>query len=127
MKSSKSIHRRAFIGSVAAVATGLTVVPRHVLGGSGFVAPSDKINVAYIGLGTQGLRQLPDIIQLPEVQVTAVCDPQRKAINYYDWHPTGLRDEMRELIGKPNWNTGGNNTVPGGLDNGKEIVDLYYE
>ena len=127
MKTSKNINRRKFIGGVATVAAGLTVVPRHVLGGSGFVAPSDKINVAYIGLGTQGLRQLPDIIQLPEVQVTAVCDPQRKAINYYDWSPTGLRDEMRELIGKPNWNTGGNNSVPGGLDNGKEIVDLYYE
>ena len=38
-----------------------------------------------------------------------------------------LRDEMRKLIGKPNWNTGGNNTIPGGLDNGKEIVDAYYE
>lgn len=126
-KSSKNINRRKFIGGVATVAAGLTVVPRHVLGGTGFVAPSDKINVAYIGLGTQGLRQLPDIIQLPEVQVTAVCDPQRKAINYYDWSPTGLRDEMRKLIGKPNWNTGGNNNVPGGLDNGKEIVDLYYE
>ena len=78
MKTSKSINRREFIGGAATVAAGLTIVPRHVLGGNGFIAPSDKINVAYIGLGTQGLRQLPDIIQIPEVQVTAVCDPQRK-------------------------------------------------
>ena len=125
--SPKSFNRREFIGGVATVAAGITVVPRHVLGGSGYIAPSDKINVAYIGLGTQGLRQLPDIIKLPEVQITAVCDPQRKAISYYDWSPTGLRDEMRELIGKPDWNTGGNNTIPGGLNNGNEIVDLYYE
>lgn len=123
----KGFTRREFVGGIATVAAGLTVVPRHVLGGNGFVAPSDKINVAYIGLGTQGLRQLPDIIKLPEVQITSVCDPQRKAINYYDWSPTGLRDEMRKLIGSPNWNTGGNNTIPGGLDNGKEIVDAYYE
>ncbi|HSH19727.1 MAG TPA: hypothetical protein VLA03_04710, partial [Draconibacterium sp.] len=121
-----SIDRRKFIGGVSAAAVGLTIVPRHILGGNNFVAPSDKINVAYIGCGTQGLRQLPDLIQLPEVQITAVCDPQRKAINYYDWGPTGLRDEMRRLIGNPNWNTGGNNTIPGGLDNGKEIVDAYY-
>lgn len=125
--SSGTLPRRTFIGGVATAAVGLTVVPRHVLGGKGFVPPSDKINVAYIGLGTQGLRQLPDIIELPEVQITAVCDPQRKAINYYDWSPTGLRDQMRKLIGNPNWNTGGNNTVPGGLENGKEIVDAYYE
>jgi hypothetical protein len=109
------IDRRKFIGGVSAATVGITVLPRHVLGGNGFVAPSDKINVAYIGLGTQGLRQLPDIIQLPEVQITAVCDPQRKAIDYYDWGPTGLRDEMRELIGNPNWKTGGNNTIPGGF------------
>lgn len=125
--SQNLLNRRKFIGGMATATLAMTVVPRHVLGGKGFVAPSDKINVAYIGLGTQGLRQLPDIIKLPEVQITAVCDPQRKAINYYDWSPGGLRDEMRELIGKPNWNTGGNNTIPGGLDNGKEIVDGYYE
>ena len=126
MKAKKSIPRRTFIGGVSTAAIGLTVVPSHVLGGKN-VAPSDKINVAYIGLGTQGLRQLADLIQLPDVQITAVCDPQRKAINYYDWGPTGLRDEMRKLIGNPNWNTGGNNTIPGGLNNGKEIVDAYYE
>ena len=125
-KSDSSINRRDFIGGVATATVGLTVVPRHVLGGRSFVAPSDKINVAYIGLGTQGLRQLPDIMELPEVQIKAVCDPQRKAINYYDWGPTGLLDEMRKFIGNPNWNTGGNNTIPGGLDNGKEIVEAYY-
>lgn len=127
MNSNKeSINRRNFIGGVSTAAVGLSIVPSFVLGGK-HIAPSDKINVAYIGLGTQGLRQLPDIIQLPEVQITAVCDPQRKAINYYDWGPTGLRDQMRKLIGKPNWNTGGNNTIPGGLDNGKEIVEAFYE
>lgn len=120
-----SIDRRKFIEGVSSAAIGLTIVPSTVLGGK-HIAPSDKINVAYIGLGTQGLRQLPDIIQLADVQITAVCDPQRKAINYYDWGPTWLRDQMRELMGNPNWNTGGNNTIPGGLDNGKEIVDAYY-
>lgn len=127
MNSKKSnINRRTFIGGVSTAALGLTIVPSNVLGGK-HIAPSDKINVAYIGLGTQGLRQLPDIIQLPEVQITAVCDPQRKAINYYDWGPTGLRDKIRKLIGNPNWNTGENNTIPGGLDNGKEIVEAYYK
>ncbi len=126
MESKKiSINRRTFIGGVSTAAVGLTIVPSTVLGGK-HVAPSDKINVAYIGLGTQGLRQLADLIEIPDVQITAVCDPQRKAIDYFDWGPTGLRDQMRKLMGKPNWNTGGNNTIPGGLENGKEIVDGYY-
>lgn len=122
---SHSLNRRSFIGGVSTAAVGLSIVPSSVLGGK-HLAPSDKIKVAYIGLGTQGLRQLPDILQLPDVQITAVCDPQRKAINYYDWGPTGLRSQMRKLMDKPNWETGGNNTIPGGLDNGKEIVDAYY-
>ncbi len=125
-ESGNKLGRRKFIGSTTAAALGLTIVPSSVISGCGKTAPSDKLNIAYIGLGTQGLRQLAGLIQNPDVQITAVCDPQRKAINYLDWGPTGLRDQMRKLIGNPNWETGGNNTIPGGLDNGKEIVDAYY-
>jgi len=127
IKQQNLLDRRKFISGLTTATLAMTIVPRHVLGGNGYIAPSDKINVAYIGLGTQGLRQLVDIIKLPEVQITAVCDPQRKAINYYDWDNSSLRNEMRELIGNQSWNTGGNNTIPGGLNNGKEIVDAYYQ
>lgn len=123
---SKGINRRKFIANTTAASLGLTIIPAHVLGGPGRIAPSDRINVAYIGLGTQGLRQLPELIRLPQVQITAVCDPQRKAIGYLDWGPTGLMNQMRELTGDPNWSTGGDNTIPGGLENGKEIVERYY-
>jgi hypothetical protein len=125
-KTENNIDRRRFIAGVTTAAVGLTIVPAHVLGGRKHIAPSDKINVAYIGLGTQGLRQLSSLLEIPEVQVTAICDPQRKAHGYYDWDPYSLRDQMRTLIGNPKWETGGNNTIPGGLDNGKEIVDGYY-
>lgn len=121
-----TIDRRKFIGGLAAATVGVSIIPAHVLGGPSHVAPSDKINVAYIGCGTQGLRQMPDLLKLPDVQVTAVCDPQRKATNYFDWGPTGLRDQIREAIGNPNWNTGGNNSIPGGLENGQALVDGYY-
>ena len=39
--------RREFIQTTAAAAAALTIVPRHVLGGPEFVAPSDKVNVAH--------------------------------------------------------------------------------
>ncbi len=125
-KSETSMNRRKFIGGITSAAVGLTIVPAHVLGGKNHIAPNDKVNVAYIGLGTQGLRELPDLLKIPEVQVTAICDPQKKAIGYFDWSPKGLLNSMRETIGDPNWVTGGDNTIPGGLDNGKQIVDGYY-
>jgi hypothetical protein len=121
-----SMHRRSFIKGTVTTAIGITIVPRFVLGGPNHVAPSDKINVAYIGSGTQGLREMADLLQLPDVQITAVCDPQKRAINYYDWDPASLRNTIRKLTGNPSWETGGNNTIPGGLDNGVQFVNGYY-
>lgn len=125
--SNKSLlNRRKFIGGLSSAALALTIVPRHVLGGSGFIAPSDKITLAYIGTGTQGLRELLPLLKIPELQIIAVCDPQKEAIGYFDWSKNGLRNEIRETLQNPEWNPGGDNTIPGGLNNGQEIVDIYY-
>lgn len=120
------ISRRKFIGNLTAATLGVSIVPAHVLGLSGQPAPGEKINVAYIGLGTQGLRQLGDLLQIPEVQVVAVCDPQLNSAGYRDWSPTGLRDQLRKLIGNDRWTPSSGNTIPGGLRDGKAIVDAYY-
>ncbi|MDP3912638.1 MAG: Gfo/Idh/MocA family oxidoreductase [Bacteroidota bacterium] len=120
------LTRRKFIGGIATTAMALTIVPRHVLGGTGFVAPSDKITLAYIGAGTQGLRELLPLLSIPELQIVAVCDPQKYATGYLDWGKNGLRDEIRSTLQNPDWKSGGDNTIPGGLDNGKEIVDTFY-
>ena len=120
------LHRRKFIGGITSAALAMTIVPRHVLGGNGFIAPSDKITLAYIGTGTQGLRELLPLLSIPELQIIAVCDPQKEAIGYLDWGKTGLRDEIRSTLQNPQWTSGGDNTIPGGRDNGKDIVDTYY-
>jgi hypothetical protein len=120
------LNRRKFIGGMTSAALAMTILPRHVLGGTGFVAPSDKITLAYIGLGTQGLRELQPLLSIPELQIIAVCDPQKYATGYFDWGKTGLRDEIRTTLNMPDWKSGGDNTIPGGRDNGKEIVDIYY-
>jgi predicted dehydrogenase len=67
--------RRRFIASVSAAAAGVTLVPRHVLGGAGFVAPSDKVNVALIGAGGQGLQNARSLFQEQDCQVIALADP----------------------------------------------------
>jgi hypothetical protein len=120
------LDRRKFIGGIATTTLAMTILPRYVLGGAGYVAPSDKITLAYIGTGTQGLREIQPLLSIPELQIIAVCDPQKYATGYYDWGKTGLRDEIRKTLKSPNWTPGGDNTIPGGLDNGKEIVDVYY-
>ena len=54
MKNEK-MTRRSFVGNVATSAFAFTIVPRHVLGGPGFLAPSDTVNVAVVGAGSQGM------------------------------------------------------------------------
>ncbi len=69
----RGMTRREFLGTSAAAAA-FTIVPRHVLGGPGMVAPSDKINLAMIGVGGQGTYDMQQFLTLPEIQVVAVCD-----------------------------------------------------
>ena len=108
-----------------AAAAAFTVVPRHVLGGAGFVAPSEKITLAHIGCGTQGLRELPGLLAAPEVQIVAVCDPVKEGHNYVDWSKDGLRSEVARAIGKPDWRRDGPG-IPGGRDVMKEAVEIAY-
>ena len=125
MGSKKSINRRKFISSAAATAATITVLPRYVLGGTGFVAPSDKITIANIGCGTQGLREMPSLLQSPDIQVVAVCDVNRLSDDYLDWSPEGIRTTIRNALNDPGWGAGYNG-IPGGRDIGKELVAKYY-
>ena len=62
----RPIPRRKFLAQTAAAAS-LTIVPRRVLGGINYVAPSDKLNVAFIGVGSQGFRVMLHFLQQPEI------------------------------------------------------------
>jgi len=108
-----------------AVAGAVAVVPRHVLGGPGFVAPSEKITLACIGFGTQAIREIGAILARPEVQIVAMCDVEKDGVNYLEWGKNDIRNTIRRLIENPTWREGSNH-VPGGRDVGKEIVETYY-
>src|SRR3546814_6164043 len=67
--------RRRFIKGVAVSAAGFMIVPRHVLGGKGYLAPSDKITVGMIGVGGKGRQNTGSLLELEDVQVTCLADP----------------------------------------------------
>ena len=67
--------RRQFLGRAAAAAAVFTIVPRHVLGGPKFVPPSEKVNVAVVGVGGQGRTNIRALFQEDDAQVIAVADP----------------------------------------------------
>jgi hypothetical protein len=123
--STSEIDRRKFLERAAGAAAAFTILPRHVLGGPQFVAPSDKVTLAYIGLGTQGIRELMELLPSSDIQVVAVCDPNKDGNDYVDWSKNGLRDGIRTFIDKPGWREGADG-IPGGRDVGREIVESYY-
>ena len=56
--NNSSINRRKFAEVAATTAVAFTILPRHVLGGKNYLAFSDKMTLGYIGIGTQGIREL---------------------------------------------------------------------
>src|SRR4249920_1198243 len=118
--TNKKFNRREFLGSATAASLAFTIIPRHVMGGPGFIPPSDKLTLAYIGCGTQGMREMFELIPNPKVQIVSVCDANKLGTNYVDWSPNEIRDSMREKLGDPNWGSQYNG-IPGGRDFGQEL------
>ncbi|MBC8470394.1 MAG: Gfo/Idh/MocA family oxidoreductase [Planctomycetes bacterium] len=125
MKSKKNMNRRELLGSAAVSSIAFAVVPRHVLGGRSYVAPSDKVTVANIGCGTQGLREMPGMLENPDVQIVAVCDPNKFTTNYVDWSSNGIRNGIRNTLDDQTWGADLKG-IPGGRDIGREYVEKYY-
>ena len=125
MTAQKKVNRREFLGTAAAASVAFTVVPRYVLGGPDYVAPSDKVTIGYVGCGTQGLREMTALIADPSIQIVAVCDPNKMTTDYADWSMNDVRDNIRRVLGDSSW--GANlKGIPGGRDIGQEFVQKYY-
>jgi hypothetical protein len=73
MNEKKSESRRNFIKKGIA-ASSIMIVPRNVLGGPGFIAPSDQLNVAAIGSGGKGISDISNASVQGRERVVALCD-----------------------------------------------------
>jgi predicted dehydrogenase len=67
----KKVTRRDFVAATSTLAFGAMIVPRHVLGGVGYQAPSDTLNVAYVGAGGMGMSNMS---QLLTENIVAIAD-----------------------------------------------------
>ncbi len=116
-------------------------VPRHVLGGRGYVAPSEKITLASIGMGRQGMVVTMDLLTRPDVQVVAVCDCNQGSKDYAEYGANALLNQARKLLGRGYENWGEDLASPGwaqlthtfktslgmgGRDPARRLVEAYY-
>ncbi|MBW8041474.1 MAG: Gfo/Idh/MocA family oxidoreductase [Planctomycetes bacterium] len=98
----KKISRRDFLGSAAAAAA-FTIVPRHVLGGSGNTPPSEKLNIAGIGVGGRGSG---DISGVSSENIVALCDVDWKhAAGTFRRYPKARQyHDFRKMLDKEDKN-----------------------
>ena len=84
--------RRDFVATGSKLALGAMIVPRHVLGGRGFQAPSDSLNIAIVGAGGMGGQ---NATQLGSENIVAVCDVD------LDYVARSARDKTTDGDGNP--------------------------
>lgn len=76
------MKRRDFIQKTAATATVFSIVPSHVLGKKG-IAPNDKIQLGFIGVGRQGRGLMTNFVRYESASVVAACDVDRKKMAFF--------------------------------------------
>ncbi|HOX75509.1 MAG TPA: twin-arginine translocation signal domain-containing protein, partial [Bacteroidales bacterium] len=109
MKRNSKITRRNFIGTTTAATAGFFIVPSNTISGLGHKAPSDKLNIAGVGIGGMGKGNLQ---RMAGENIVALCDVEwgknkrtnvaevfalyPSAKKYYDWRK--MYDEMGKSI-----------------------------
>jgi predicted dehydrogenase len=77
MEKNNQITRRTFIKGAAIAGAAFTIVPRFVLG-KGYVAPSDTLYIAGIGVGGRGKEDLVQSVKHPNARIAFLCDVDDK-------------------------------------------------
>jgi predicted dehydrogenase len=98
-KKEDKITRREFMGKTAATAAAFTIVPRYVLGGTEYTAPSDKLNIACVGIGGKGHS---DVHGVSSENIYALCDVDdvKAAETYRDFPKAKRYTDFRKMLEK---------------------------
>jgi hypothetical protein len=109
------VSRRQLLRGAVTAAASFSIVPRHVLGGAGYVPPSDKVTIASIGLGRQGQAISMELLSRPDVQIVAVCDCNEGSKDYVEYGDNALLKAARRLLGPGYESWGEDLASPGGV------------
>jgi predicted dehydrogenase len=102
MKEENNSSRRDFLKMGVVATAAFTIVPRHVLGGKGFLAPSDRLIVAGIGVGGKGNSDLRLIHESGKADIAYLCDVDtRRAAGSVNRFPKAkFYKDWREMFDK---------------------------
>lgn len=99
MSKKSSSSRRSFIKNTALTTFGISIIPRHVMG-KGFIAPSDKLNIAVIGAGGKGYSDMMNAWNNGTSNIAAICDVDwNRASNAFKQFPKAKQfKDYRKLL-----------------------------
>lgn len=98
----KQTNRRNFLKRSATLAGGImavpTIIPATTLGRrSGHIAPSDRINLAFIGAGNQAGNDARGFLRDERVQITTICDVNEQGDGYWNGAVAGRNPLIRRV------------------------------
>ncbi|RZL15323.1 MAG: Gfo/Idh/MocA family oxidoreductase, partial [Pedobacter sp.] len=105
-KDQEAASRRSFLKTTAIAATAFMIVPRHVLGGKGFLAPSDRLIVAGIGAGGKGESDIAMFAKSGKADIGFLCDVDevRAATSRKNFPKAKFYKDWREMYDKESKN-----------------------
>lgn len=94
--------RRTFLKQSVLATTGFMIIPRHVLGGPGFIAPSDRLIIAGIGVGGKGESDLRMFAESGKAEIGFLCDvdDRRAAASRARFPKAKYYKDYREMLDK---------------------------
>ena len=108
----KETNRRSFLKTYGTITAGAliipTIIPACARDKNGHTAPSDRINMAFIGAGNQAGNDVKEFLKDKRVQVTTICDVNKESSGYWNGKVAGrefikrlVNDSYTEQYGKP--------------------------
>jgi len=105
-ENKSTTNRRDFIKTSAIAAAAFMIVPRHVLGGPGYLAPSDRLIIASIGVGGKGQSDINMFAKSGKADIAYLCDvdDRRAATSVKNFPKAKYYKDYREMLDKEHKN-----------------------
>ncbi len=98
MSTTTTVSRRLFLKRSSLALGAISIIPAHVLGGNGRIAPSDQIQLGFIGTGKQGLGLGKRFSALDSARIVASCDVDQQKLKRF-------QTEIQKIYAKANGST----------------------